>query len=206
MLVDLVVNWEGIVKSAIVLLLVTDPIGNAPIFYSVTYNLPSQQRKRIIIRSVEVATLILLMFAFLGDTILSYFHITVDDFRIAGGLILLVYGVVGIMGYTEAGALQPEEAETIAIVPLATPLLAGPAAIATVLYIRATYGIVEALVAITINAIAMLALLLQSEKLLRLLGRSGGVALSRIVSILLAAFAVSMIREGIVNIMAKLSR
>jgi len=206
MLADLVVNWEGVVKSVVVLLLVTDPIGNAPIFYAVTHNLPSKQRRRIIVRSVETATLILLMFAFLGDTILSYFHITVDDFRIAGGLILLVYGVIGIMGYTEAGALQLEEAETLAIVPLATPLLAGPAAIATVLYIRTAYGIVEALVAIAINATAMLALLLQSEKLLKLLGRSGGIALSRIVSILLAAFAVSMIREGIVNIMSRLSK
>ena len=202
----MVVNWEGVVKSVVVLLLVTDPIGNAPIFYAVTHNLPSKQRRRIIVRSVETATLILLMFAFLGDTILSYFHITVDDFRIAGGLILLVYGVIGIMGYTEAGALQLEEAETLAIVPLATPLLAGPAAIATVLYIRTAYGIVEALVAIAINATAMLALLLQSEKLLKLLGRSGGIALSRIVSILLAAFAVSMIREGIVNIMSRLSK
>ena len=89
---------------------------------------------------------------------------------------------------------------------MATPLLAGPAAIATVLYIRTAYGIVEALAAIAINATAMLILLLQSEKLLKLLGRSGGIALSRIVSILLAAFAVSMIREGIVNTVARLPK
>ncbi len=193
------------VKTILLLFIAIDPLGNAPIFYAVTLGIENKQRKKIISRSVQVALAILISFAIGGDIFLSYFGLSVNDFRIAGGLILLIYGIAGIMGYTEAGAItvQRKDIESIAIVPLATPLLAGPAAIATILYIKAVHGIGYALLSLALNAVITYLLLHSSEKLMELLGRNGAVALAKIMSILLAAIAVAMIRESIVEILSK---
>ncbi len=198
---------EALVKSVAILFLIVDPIGNAPIFHAVTYTMSDVKRRRIIVESVVAATIILLSFALVGDAVLAYFGLRIADFRVAGGIILLVYGVAGVMGFTEAGRLEAEgEEETIAIVPLATPLLAGPGAIATVLYIKAVYGLYYAIVSILVVAVLTLLILLAGGRLLRLLGRSGAVALARIIAFLLAAIAVAMIREGVEEYVAVLTR
>ena len=191
-------SLDELLKSVVILLLIVDPLGNAPIFYAVTHTMDPARRRRIILKSVAAATVILLVFAAAGDLISAYFGLTVDDIRVAGGVILLVYGVAGVMGFTEAGALKIEgEEETIAIVPLATPLLAGPGAIATVLYIKTVYGLWVALASTVIVASVTLPVLLAGGRLLHLLGRSGAVALAKILAFLLAAIAVAMIREGV---------
>ncbi len=188
---------EALVKSITMLFLIVDPLGNAPIFYAITARMRRSRRQRIIVESVIVATIILLVFSLIGDAILAYFGLRVADFRVAGGIILLLYGVAGVMGFTEAGKLEVEDEATIAIVPLATPLLAGPGAIATVLYIKAVYGLNYAVISILVVSALTLVILLLGGLLLRLLGRSGAVALARIISFLLAAIAVAMIREGL---------
>ncbi len=196
-------SLDELVKSVVMLLLIVDPLGNAPIFYSVTHSMDPARRRRIIVKSVAVATVILLVFAAAGDLISAYFGLTVDDVRIAGGVVLLVYGVAGVMGFTEAGALSVEgEEDTIAVVPLATPLLAGPGAIATVLYIKSVYGLATAVASTLIVAGVTLPVLLAGGRLLHLLGRSGAVALARIIAFLLAAIAVAMIREGVQGYLA----
>ncbi|WP_048192231.1 MarC family protein [Pyrolobus fumarii] len=197
---------EALVKSIAILFLIVDPIGNAPIFHAVTYSMSSERRKKIIVESVIAATIILLVFGLIGDVVLSYFGLRIADFRVAGGIILLLYGVAGVMGFTEAGRLEAEgDVETIAIVPLATPLLAGPGAIATVLYIKAVYGLYYALVSTTVVAALTLVILLAGGRLLHLLGKSGAVALARIFSFLLAAIAVAMIREGVEEYIASIN-
>jgi multiple antibiotic resistance protein len=192
------------VQAMLLLFIAVDPIGNAPLFYGITAELESSVRRAIVRKSIVVATIILLIFALAGDLLLYYFGLMLADFRIAGGIILLIYGIAGIFGRTEAEAMgRPEEAEAIAIVPLATPLLAGPAAIATVLYLKAAYGLVVSLLSIIINSAITFTMLYHSQKLMELLGRSGAIALSKIMSILLAAIAVAMIREGVYEVIAK---
>jgi multiple antibiotic resistance protein len=190
---------EALAKSIAILFIAIDPLGNAPIFHSITQAYSYELRQRIVLRSVKVATLLLVLFAAGGDVILNYFGLTVNDFRIAGGIILFIYGAAGILGFTEAGAIKPgrQDAEAVAIVPLATPLLAGPAAIATVLYIKAVYGVEYVALSIAFNSTVTLLLLYHSGTLLRILGRSGAMALAKIMSLLLAAIAVAMIREGV---------
>ncbi|WP_236698158.1 MarC family protein [Pyrodictium occultum] len=196
------VSLNALIRSLLVLFIAIDPLGNAPLFYGLTATLSDERRSTIIKKSCEVATLILIAFALGGDMLLYYFGLSLADFRISGGIILLIYGIAGIFGWTEATMLQrPEDAETIAIVPLATPLLAGPAAIATVLYVKAVYGILYAITAILVNTIITFITLINSDKLMKLLGSNGAIALSKIMSILLAAIAVAMIREGIIEAM-----
>lgn len=189
---------EPLVQATLLLFIAVDPLGNAPLFYGVTSALPGTTRRRIIRRSIKAAFVILVVFALLGDVFLKYFGLTLADFRIAGGIILLIYGVAGILGFTEATMIKkPEEAESLAIVPLATPLLAGPAAIATVLYTKATIGLASTLASILINTAIAYAMLMNSDRLMERLGENGAIALSKIMAILLAAIAVSMIRGGI---------
>ena len=202
-LVDVQVSQA--IQAILLLFIAVDPIGNAPLFYGITAELESSMRRVIVRKSIAVATIILLMFALAGDLLLYYFGLMLADFRIAGGIILLIYGIAGIFGRTEAEAIgRPEEAEAIAIVPLATPLLAGPAAIATVLYLKAAYGLAISLLSIAVNSIVTFAMLYHSQKLMELLGRSGAIALSKIMSILLAAIAVAMIRQGIYDIIERM--
>ncbi len=194
---------NALIKSILLLFIAIDPLGNAPIFHAVTGSYDIKLRRRIVVRSVEVATLLLAVFAIAGDALLYYFGLTVDDFRIAGGIILFVYGAAGILGVTEAGMLKPGRAdvESLAIVPLATPLLAGPAAIATVLYLKAVYGLSYVAISIAFNSLVTFVLLYYSGLLLKILGRNGATALAKIMSLLLAAIAVSMIRQGIQNML-----
>lgn len=194
------------IQAILLLFIAVDPIGNAPLFYGITAELESARRQAIVKKSIIVATLILLLFAVAGDALLYYFGLMLADFRIAGGIILFIYGIAGIFGRTEAETIgRSEEAESLAIVPLATPLLAGPAAIATVLYLKALYGLTITLLSIAVNSAVTFTMLYHSQKLMELLGRNGAIALSKIMSILLAAIAVAMIRSGIYEVVKGLS-
>ena len=185
-------------QALLLMFIAVDPLGNAPLFYSVTASMPTPTRKSVIKRSIEVAFIILMLFALAGDTVLYYFGLTLADFRIAGGIILLIYGIAGILGHSEATMIrEPAEAESLAIVPLATPLLAGPAAVATVLYVKAFAGFWVAAASVIVNTIITYVMLMNSDRLIERIGRNGSVALTKIMSILLTAIAVSMIRGGI---------
>jgi len=197
-----IIDVYAFLQTTLILFVILDPLGIAPIFYSLTIMLSEKDRRSIIRMSVIVATLILLIFSIGGVLILSFFNITVDDFRIAGGTILFIIAVKGILGRVEAESV---EREAVAVVPMATPLLAGPGSITTVIYIAQAYGIHYSVLSIIINSIIAYLLLVNGDRLLAILGRNGSIALARIMAMILAAIAVSMIREGIMHIVEKLS-
>ena len=193
----MVIDVYVFLQTTFMLFIILDPLGNAPIFYFLTMMLSEKDRRSIIRLSVIVATLILLIFSTGGVLILNFFNITVDDFRIAGGTILFIIAVKGILGRVEA---ETVERETIAVVPMATPLLAGPGSITTVIYVAQAYGIHYSIISIIINATLAYFLLINGDRLLAILGRNGSIALARIMAMILAAIAVSMVREGITHI------
>ncbi len=186
-----------IIQASLTLFVVLDAPGNAPLFYYFTKHMDYGRRRYTIRLSIVIAGMVLLVFILLGDLILSYLGVTMNDFRIAGGAILFIYAVLGLLGHSAA-----EEAggEDIAVVPLAMPLLAGPGSITTVIYIKYLMGIWVALISLGINLVVAWILLENGEKMLRLIGRRGGVVVSKIFAILLAAFAIAMIREGVLGI------
>jgi len=187
-----------LLRAVLMMFVVLDPPGNAPLFYYFTRGMDPGKRIRTIRTSIVVAALILLVFALLGKAILDYFGITVNDFRIAGGIVLFLYAVLGLLGKSiTAGEVSPED---VAIVPLAVPLLAGPGAITVAIYLRYTAGILIALLSIAINMVVAWVMLENGDRLLRLLGRRGSIVLDKIMSILLAAYAIAMVREGVLSI------
>lgn len=186
----------------IMLFLIFDAVGNVPIFYTLTEGLEENVRKKTIQNSVIIAGLMLFIFAFGGKHLLSFFHISLDDFRVAGGVILLIISIEGLLGRVEAMKLK---AEQLAVVPLATPLLAGPGSISVVIYLmEGGYGPAPTIVSIIVNVIIAWIVLTNSHKVLKILGRNGSLIIARIISFILAALAIAMIREGIVNMMLSL--
>jgi multiple antibiotic resistance protein len=189
------------VSSFVLLFSILDPIGTVPIFMAVTERFP-KERKRIVKEAVLVATVILYVFAYVGWLIFDIFRITLNDFRIAGGIVLFTVALDHLSGREKPESV---EAADVAVFPLATPLLAGPGAISTVVILaNPPYGPFLTFVVIAGNAFLSYVILARSDWIQRILGENGSRALSRITALLIAALAVSFVREGIVNIIASM--
>lgn len=182
-------------KSIVMLFIVLDPIGTTPYYQAFTARLSGGERARVLRLTIVVAAFILLAFAIIGDAIFRLLNITLADFRIAAGLLLLIASLA-ILLEVPLGFLRGEP-ERMAIVPLATPLLAGPAAISVTLLIKYTVGSHVAVIAITVNMVLAYMILALSDSIARLLGRQGLLILDKFMSLLMAALAVSLIRRGV---------
>lgn len=186
------------VEAFVLLFAVIDAIGTAPIFMSLTEDYPDH-RKRIIRQAVVISTVILIVFALFGWLIFDIFGITIDDFRIAGGIILFIVAVDHLRGGDlRTRGLEPSD---VAAFPLAIPLLAGPGAISTVVIISAPpYSPFLALLVVACNAFLAFLILSSTKWIRRFLGANGSNALSRITALLIAALAVSFIVGGVTDI------
>jgi multiple antibiotic resistance protein len=192
-------EWLGVyIQGFVILFIIFDPIGNIPLFHSFTASFDEESKRRIVNHSVMIALLILIFFAVGGVLILSIFSISINDFMIAGGILLFILSIEGLLGREEARWLDRED---ITVVPLATPLMAGPGAIYTVIYLmRPPYGPAVAFVAMIGNVVLQWLLLVYSDKVLRLIGKTGSTIISRIMAFILSAIAIGMIRQGLVAI------
>ncbi len=187
-------------QAFVLLFAVIDAIGTVPIFMSLTEHYPDD-RRRIIRQAVVISTAVLIVFSLFGWLIFDAFGITLDDFRIAGGIILFVVAVDHLRGGDiRSRGLEPSD---VAAFPLATPLLAGPGAISTVIIISGPpYGPLLALVVVACNALLAYLILSSSDWVRRFLGKNGADALSRITALLIAALAVGFVVGGVSGIIA----
>lgn len=185
-------------QGFLTLFIIFDPIGNVPLFHAFTSSFEAQKKAKILNDSVKVAFAILVVFAVIGAYILDFFRISMDDFKIAGGVLLFIMSIEGLLGKEEGRWMNRED---VAIVPLATPLMAGPGSIYTVMYLmQPPNGPLVALFAITANVILQWALLRSSNTLMKVLGRAGSTIISRIMAFILSAIAIGMIRSGLVGV------
>jgi len=186
------------VEAFVLLFAVIDAIGTVPIFMSLMEGYPDDKR-RIIRQAVVISTVILVVFSLFGWIIFDAFGITIDDFRIAGGAILFVVAVDHLRGGdSRSKGLEPSD---VAAFPLATPLLAGPGAISTVIIISGPpYSPLMALIVVACNAALAYLILSSSDWVRKFLGKNGANALSRITALLIAALAVSFVVAGITDI------
>ena len=184
-------------EAIITLFIVLDPFAVVPFYVSTVQRVPPERRPGFLRTLVASAVFMLLAFAIAGEYMLELLHVTLSDFRVAAGIILLVYAVSSLFDIEIGAPSSPEDVERQAIVPLATPLLAGPGSISTVLYFRYIYGYPVALLSIAVNAVLAYAILYFGERLMRLLGRHGALLIDKFMSLVLAGFAVSLIRASI---------
>lgn len=186
-------------KAFIILFVVMDPPGNIPVFIALTKGMSAEARRKELNYAVVVATILLLLFAFLGTIILYLLGITTDSFMIAGGILLLFFALDLLRGEHkyEMGA---ESRAGVGAVPLGTPLLAGPGAITAVMVIMQSSGTFVVLLAIFFAIIATRLVLGQSDRLYELMGKIGSEVLSRVIGIIVAAIAIEFIAAGIIGL------
>jgi len=188
----------------VTMLVIMDPIGNVPIFLSVTRGLDRRSRDRAALLAVLTATVVVFAFALAGQQVLAYLGVSVPALQAAGGLLLLLVALELLTGPSEARGDEPEDGDHVAVamVPLGTPLLAGPGAIvATIVFVNDAGGAADlGIIAAAIVSVLLLVLLglRFSGLLIRVLGRSGILLLSRIAGLLLAAIAVQMLAEAVI--------
>lgn len=182
------------VKAFIPLFVAIDPIGLAAVFLGMAGGVPLATRRRIARQATLTGGVVLLLFLFLGAGIFRLVGITVRDFQIAGGLILFI---IAARELTQSAAEPPARlADDFGIVPLGMPLIAGPAATTTLLLLTDALGWRMTLAALAANLLLVVLAFLYSDLLARLIGQTGLRAISKIIALLLAAIAISMIRRG----------
>ncbi|MDE3083589.1 MAG: MarC family protein [Verrucomicrobiota bacterium] len=189
-------SWiEIFLRAFIPLFVAIDPVGLAAIFLAIGRDVPPTRKQHIAKQAAWTGGLVALLFLFLGATIFAALGITVSDFKIAGGLILFILAARDMI---QPVAEQPAKlAEDFGVVPLGMPLIAGPATITTLLLLGQTVGLRFTLMALAVNLGLVMMAFAYAEKLARLIGSTGLRAVSKIISMLLAAIAVNMIRRGL---------
>jgi MarC family membrane protein len=184
------------VSATILLLLITDPFGNIPIFVNALRNVAPERRMWVILREVLIAFLLLLTFMFVGDGFLRLMNLSELSLQIAGAVILFLIALRMIFPSTQPeAALQGEPL----IVPLAIPALAGPSALATVMLLvsQAPARRLEWVAALCVTMAVCAVVLVLSDKIQRLAGDRVMMAFERLMGLILVAISVEMLLRGI---------
>jgi len=185
------------------LLVAIDPFGLIPVYLGVTADRTPEQRRRIGYQACSTALAITVGFMFLGAALFGFLGIDANDFMIGGGLILLVFAIRDLL---LPSRLSVQDREGISTVPLATPLIAGPATLTTTLVLTTNprYGYGWTGLSLAVNFAILLVALLASDRVAALIGKNSLRAFSKLVMVLLAAIAVNFIRRGMVQVFATL--
>ena len=180
--------------TLIPLMVALDAPGTLPLYVGMTEGVTKQERKKIVRQSIVTAFLVTIGFILLGQAIFNALGILVADFMIAGGGILLIIAVTDVV---RAGERKMERSPEFGVVPLGTPLIAGPGTLTTALVLVGVNGYIPVILSLIVNLFFAWIIFSQSERIIKLIGISGSRAFAKVASLILAAFAVKMIRIGI---------
>lgn len=169
-------------------------LGILPIFVSLTSEMAGSERKRVIHQSLLTGFLVSLGFLAVGKSVFALLGITVSDFQIAGGILLFIISIIDLI-FPEKTRTFPKE--TMGVVPIGIPLIVGPAVLTLLLIIIHTYGYVSTLLCLILNFLIVWFAFSQSHWIMRLMKEGGAKGIGKVFSLLLAAFAMMMVRIGI---------
>lgn len=187
--------WPSFLLTFMPLFIVVDALGVIPLLFIMTERMTSHERHKVVHIAVATALVLGVVFLFLGKVILELMGISVGSFAVAGGLILLVLSIRYILtGHVVDLAIKEE---MVAVVPIGTPLIAGPATITTLLLLVGQFNIYVVLVSFIVNMLVAWLLFWLSGYIVRFLGHGGLRAVSNVFNLLLAAIAVTMIIRGL---------
>jgi multiple antibiotic resistance protein len=194
------VNWRAFGETFVTLFVITDPIGNAPVFVAITRSLEPKQRQVAAVRATVAAGALILGFAVFGEAVLRYLHVSLGSLSIAGGLLLMLVALEMLRGSDFPGG-DGSAPEDVALVPIATPLVAGPGAIATSIVLwrhhPTTAGHAAVLVAIVLAVACVGATMLIAERVTRATSPAILAFLTRVFGLLLSAIAVQLVVDGV---------
>jgi multiple antibiotic resistance protein len=170
-----------------------DPIGLVAIFMGLGTTASREQRKHQALLGILTGLLVAGGFIFLGKIIFSALGITVADFQVAGGLILLILAVRELVGF---GPHDRGGGDEFGVVPLGMPLIAGPALLTSLLILIDSVGIVYTVLSLLVNLALVAIALCNADLFARMMGKQGLRGISKLIALLLAAIAISLIRRG----------
>lgn len=201
------IDWNDYAKFFIGLVAIVNPIGIVPVFAGLTQNFTQAERSVIGLRAALTVGAVLILALFTGEAVLRFFGISLESFRVAGGMLILLMAISMLHGgmsrtqQTSEEALAAEEKEKIAVVPIGMPLLAGPGAISTIIiYSHRGHGPTHYMlllsIALMVTLIAWLALR-AAPAIADRLGRTGLNIFTRIMGLILAAIGVEIMANGL---------
>ena len=191
-------DFRIMLSIAFSLFLLMDPIGNIPLYLSTLKEIKPKRQRSIIFRELIIALVIIILFNFVGNELLTFLHITKDTVQISGGIILFLIALKMIFPGQDDHTFEKKELTEPFIVPLAVPLIAGPSVLAAViLYAHQQTSDLIMIPAIVLAWLASLIILLLSSYLNRILGWRGIVALERLMGLVLIMIALQMLLGGI---------
>ncbi len=184
-------------KAFVSLFVAIDAVGALPFLVGLTKNLNAAEKKSLIYRATGSAFFIGLTFIFGGRAIFNFLGITESDFRVAGGLLLIVFSIRDLLdSSSHQGAPAPTR---VGIVPIAVPLMMGPAALATLMVGIEQYGPVTTILSLTLNLLIVWLLFSHAGKIVKVLGDDVSDAVNKVFSLLIAAIGVMLVRSGLIE-------
>lgn len=193
--------WEMFLLTFVPLFVVLDAPGNLPIVIGLTVGMTPREKLKVINVAIVTAAMVGMAFLFFGLFLLNVMGISVGAFAIAGGAILLVLSVKYM---TTGHMVDASREEMIAVVPIGTPLLTGPATITTLIFLNTQFPTYLVLLSFGLNMLIAWAVFATGDRIIGFLGHGGVKAVSRVFSLLLAAIAVDLIIRGL-NLLGILS-
>lgn len=186
--------WNDFFVVFFALFVALDIIGVVPMYLSMTRDLGYLERNKVVDTSMLVATIVAVIFIFVGQTTFKHLGINLYDFKMAGGLVLLLVSLADLVGGPEA---VNRSSGSTGIVPLAVPLITGPGVLTTVILHVGTKGYLISIAALLLNYALAWIILRKCESVTRIIGKDGTVVISKIAALLLTAIAVAMMRSGV---------
>ena len=171
-----------------------DIIGAIPIYFSLTHAMEEGERNVMVNKSMLVALIVALVFMLIGLQVFKFMGIEIFDFKMAGGLVLLLIALSELIGGPEA---EKNSSGSTGIVPIAVPLISGPGVLTTLILQVSTIGYLMTFVALVLNYGLAWVVLRNSSKVKNLIGKDGTLIVSKIAALLLAAYSLAMLRSGI---------
>lgn len=195
-------------SATVLLILITDPLGNIPLFIAALKQVKPERRRKVVFRECSIAFGVLLTFMFFGKGFLEVMHLSDESLRVAGGVILFLIAIRMIFPQEGASVFGGDKAHGEPfIVPIAIPLIAGPSAMATVLLMstREPERMLEWIGALTITILVTLVVFLFSSKIHKVLGEQAISALERLMGLVLTAISIEMLLSGVAAYINKLT-
>jgi multiple antibiotic resistance protein len=200
---------DELVKFFVVLLVVVEPLSLLPVLAGLTQGADDSYRRRMAVKAVGISAAVCLVFAVAGAWLLELLGISVDAFKVGGGILLFLLAIEmvfarpsGVRSTTPREDAESHQRGDISVFPLAFPLISGPGALATILlaFAGVAYGSVQFFAQTFVILLVLgitLALMLVTGPVMRVLGVTGGAVLSRLLGVLLAALAAQFVMDGI---------
>ena len=192
---------QPLLLTFIPLFVAIDPIGIMPMYLSLTRELEPDEKKKVARDSIITACMLGVVFVLAGKSIFNILGISVADFAIAGGLLIFTFSILDLLREENPEA-KKKLSYSLGVFPIGTPLIVGPAVLSTLIILVDTQGFLSTLIAFGLNLLILGVVLFKADVILSFLGESGARAFAKIMSILLAAIGIMMIRRGIMALVS----